>query len=184
MCGFLLDYQSSSTLNKENFVSLLSLSQKRGPDNHGYWCKEPIIQMGFNRLAIVELSQAGQQPMHSFDSRYTLVFNGEIYNHLSLRNQLDFQKFRGHSDTETITACLEEWGVERTIRALDGMFALGIYDHSTQALHLVRDFAGIKPLFYGRKCRTIVASSKYDQLRKHPDFANESIDPKVLKLYF
>jgi asparagine synthase (glutamine-hydrolysing) len=78
---------------------------------------------------------------------------------------------------------LEEWGVERTIRALDGMFALGIYDHSTQALHLVRDFAGIKPLFYGKKGIHIVADSQYDQLRKHPDFANEPIDPKVLKLY-
>ena len=183
MCGFLLDYQSSQNFGKGNFVELLSLSQKRGPDAQGYWNKESLIQMGFNRLAILDRSSAGEQPMHSFGGRYTLVFNGEIYNHLALRKQLDFTNFRGHSDTETITACLEEWGVEKTIRVLDGMFALGIYDHESKALHLVRDFAGIKPLFYGKKGKHIVAASQYNQIRKHPDFANEAIDAQVLKLY-
>jgi len=183
MCGFLLDYQLSQNFGKGNFVELLSLSQKRGPDAQGYWNKESLIQMGFNRLAILDRSSAGEQPMHSFGGRYTLVFNGEIYNHLALRKQLDFTNFRGHSDTETITACLEEWGVEKTIRVLDGMFALGIYDHESKALHLVRDFAGIKPLFYGKKGKHIVAASQYNQIRKHPDFANEAIDAQVLKLY-
>jgi len=184
MCGFLVEANFGSELLVESdFLSLLHLSKKRGPDAQGYWNQESVIQMGFNRLAILELSSAGEQPMHSFSGRYSLVFNGEIYNHLSLRRELEFINFRGHSDTETITACLEEWGVEKTIRLLDGMFALGIYDHKTKALHLVRDFAGIKPLFYGKKGKHIVAASQYDQIRKHPDFANEAIDEEVLKLY-
>ncbi|MDP2159798.1 MAG: asparagine synthase (glutamine-hydrolyzing) [Flavobacterium sp.] len=183
MCGFLLDYNPQQEHDKMSFINLLSLSQKRGPDAQGYWNQESVIQMGFNRLAILELSSAGEQPMHSFGGRYTLVFNGEIYNHLALRKQLKFTNFRGHSDTETITTCLEEWGIEQTIRVLDGMFALGIYDHENKTLHLVRDFAGIKPLFYGKKGKHIVAASQYDQIIKHPDFDNESIDAKVLKLY-
>ena len=183
MCGFLVDFNAPSVLLKQDFISLLSKSNHRGPNDQGYWNNESNIQMGFNRLSILELTEAGHQPMDSFNKRYTLVFNGEIYNHLELRKQLDFQKFRGSSDTETITACLEEWGINKTIRSLDGMFALVVYDHLTSELHLVRDFAGIKPLFYGKKGRQVVAASQYDQVHLHPSFVNEDVNPEVLKLY-
>lgn len=183
MCGFLIDFNPHALLLKQDFISLLSKSNNRGPDDQGYWSNEYNVQMGFNRLSILELTDAGHQPMESFNKRFTLVFNGEIYNHLEIRKRLDFKNFRGSSDTETITACLEEFGVAKTIRMLDGMFAIVIYDRLTSELHFVRDFAGIKPLFYGKKGRQIVAASQYNQVHLHPSFANESINQEVLKLY-
>jgi len=183
MCGFLVEYRQDGIMLKDDFIKILTLSQKRGPDFQGYWNYDGKIQMGFNRLAILDLSEAGQQPMHSFGNRYTIVFNGEIYNHLELRNKLEFNKFKGKSDTETITACLEEWGLYKTINELDGIFAIVIYDHEQKNLSLVRDFAGVKPLFYGQKGNKLVASSQYDQIINHPVFVNSKINPQVLKLY-
>jgi len=185
MCGFLTEYNVSSKniLDTESFLALLDLSYKRGPDHQGYTKIKSNLQIGFNRLSILDVTDAGQQPMHSPNKKYTIVFNGEIYNHLDLRKKLDFSRFRGHSDTETITVCLEAWGIEKTISALNGMFAMVIFNHKTEELTLVRDFAGIKPLFYGWDGNTLIAASQYDQLISHPAFANKSVDPQVLKLY-
>lgn len=183
MCGFLIEYTPKNLTAKEKFLDLLALSNKRGPDFQGYDSHNDIVQFGFNRLAILDLSEAGQQPMTSYNNRYLIVFNGEIYNHLSLRKQLSFNKFRGFSDTETITACIEEWGIKKTISKLDGMFAIVIYDKLTNEISLVRDFAGIKPLFYGCSNGFLIASSQYDQLISHQYFKNKSINQKVLKLY-
>jgi asparagine synthase (glutamine-hydrolysing) len=184
MCGFLAEISFQNQLiSKECFVEILNLSQKRGPDAQGYWCNNSSVQLGFNRLAIVELSHAGNQPMLSHNGKYAVVFNGEIYNHAILRSKLDFNSFRGNSDTETICACLEEWGVLKTIKALDGMFALTIYNQETKETHLVRDFAGIKPLFFGFDNKTLFVSSQYDQILKHSSFANTSINNQILKLY-
>jgi asparagine synthase (glutamine-hydrolysing) len=183
MCGFLIEYSPKNILPKAPFISLLGLSQKRGPDYQGYSTCDGFLQMGFNRLAIVDLSAAGQQPMMSHQGRYLIVFNGEIYNHKDLRRQLDFKAFRGSSDTETITACLEEWGILKTITNLDGMFALSIFDKLTKELTLTRDFAGIKPLFFGYSNQKLVACSQYDQLMAHPEFKNKPANPEVLNLY-
>lgn len=183
MCGFLIEYARNNLISKESFLGLLALSKKRGPDFQGYSSHKNIIQLGFNRLAIVDLSEAGQQPMTSHNDRYLIVFNGEIYNHQVLRKQLEFKSFRGKSDTETITACLEEWGIKKTISSLDGMFALSIFDKLTNEITLARDFAGIKPLFYGYSNGCLVACSQYDQLLSHPNFKNKTINPQVLKLY-
>ncbi|NHN26169.1 asparagine synthase (glutamine-hydrolyzing) [Flavobacterium jejuense] len=183
MCGFLIEYSPRPLLEKKDFLTLLEISKKRGPDYQGYWSNNSTVQFGFNRLAIVDLSEAGNQPMHSFNGRFTVVFNGEIYNHKELRNKLEYINFRGNSDTETITACLEEWGVLKTVKELDGMFALSIYDHLTKELTLVRDFAGIKPLFYGYSNGKLIAASQYDQIIQHKEFKNKSINPQVLKLY-
>ena len=179
MCGFLGTYNFESNAD---FLSLLSLSAHRGPDLQQTWTA-PGVQLGFNRLSIQDLSPAGAQPMESPQGRYVVVFNGEIYNHLQLREQLPAYAYRGHSDTETITHALEVWGVQKTITALDGMFALGIYDLQSKALWLARDFAGIKPLFYGKAGKSVVFASQYDQVRQHPLFKNAPIDPQVLKLY-
>ena len=121
--------------------------------------------------------------MVSPNNRYVVVFNGEIYNHQSLRKQLPDYCYRGHSDTETITHALEVWGIRKTVEALDGMFALGIYDQESKQLTLARDFAGIKPLFFGFKSGAVVFGSQYDQLLAHPLFRDATIDPSVLKLY-
>ena len=183
MCGFLIEFKSEKLSTKQEFIKLLSKSKLRGPDYQGYWSNNSSIQLGFNRLSILDLSEAGNQPMMSPSQKFAIVFNGEIYNHLELRKKLEFNKFRGQSDTETITACLDEWGVLKTIESLDGMFAISIYNQETKEIHLVRDFAGIKPLFYGWNGKTLVAASQYDQIKNHPDFFNYPIDESVLKLY-
>lgn len=185
MCGFLAEYNFSpfKGFEKDAFLATLALSKKRGPDDQGYVSINSQLQMGFNRLSILDTSSAGHQPMQSPQQKFTIVFNGEIYNHLDLRKKLEYTNFKGHSDTETIVVCLEAWGVEKTINALDGMFAITIFNHHTQELSLVRDFAGIKPLFYGWDGNMLVAASQYDQVINHPIFAKKSINPKVLKLY-
>ncbi|PWI31512.1 asparagine synthase (glutamine-hydrolyzing) [Flavobacteriaceae bacterium LYZ1037] len=185
MCGFLTEFNISSQkmLDKGAFLEVLNVSFKRGPDSQGYMSPDRYLQMGFNRLAIIDTTDAGQQPMQSPNRKFTIVFNGEIYNHLDLRKKLDFNRYRGHSDTETITVCLEAWGIEKTVKALNGMFAMAIYNHETQELSLVRDFAGIKPLFYGWDGKSLVTASQYDQIISHPSFANKSVNSQVLKLY-
>lgn len=185
MCGFLVEYTvgGKTVLSKPNFIDLLSKSRLRGPDSQGWFSNGINLQLGFNRLAILDLTEAGDQPMHSHNGRYAIVFNGEIYNHLQLRQRLDFSRFRGYSDSETITACLVEWGLFKTVTELNGMFSLVVYDKELDEIYLVRDFAGIKPLFYGWDGYTLVASSQYDQIFSHPIYNTKSIDPQVLKLY-
>jgi asparagine synthase (glutamine-hydrolysing) len=182
MCGFLFEFSQKKVSTSAEFKQVLKLSAHRGPDDTGYWDND-LVKAGFNRLSILDLSQAGHQPMVSPQGRYVLVFNGEIYNHLDLRKQLAFNQFKGHSDTETLTACFEAWGVRKTVGELDGMFAMAVYDQQTGTTTLVRDFAGIKPLFYGWNGTTLVAASQYDQVVKHPAFNYEPIDEQVLKLY-
>ena len=185
MCGFVTEYslEKDGLLPRAQFMELLAKSHERGPDTVGYLMEDGTLQFGFNRLAILDLSEAGQQPMKSFDGRYTMVFNGEIYNHLELRKQLDFKNFKGHSDSETITACLAEWGIHDTINRLNGMFAIVIYDALRKELSMARDFAGIKPLFYGWDGRVLVCASQYDQITGHPNYRNMPVQPEVLKLY-
>ena len=107
------------------------------------------LWMGFNRLAILDLSSAGSQPMRSHSRRYAIVFNGEIYNHLDLRDRLHFRDWRGHSDTETILACIEEWGFETTLERFDGMFALAVYDHLEDTLFVLATSQGLNRSFTG-----------------------------------
>lgn len=183
MCGLLFEFSSTATLPVDSFKKILKHSAQRGPDHTGYWTNHTTVQMGFNRLAILELTDAGHQPMVSPQGRYVVVFNGEIYNHLELRKQLTFNDFWGHSDTETICACLEEWGIEKTTDKLDGMFALVVFNQHTGTISMVRDFAGIKPLFYGWDGTTLVAASQFDQVVLHPAYGKQPVDQPVLKLY-
>lgn len=184
MCGFLAEFTTSNKLSeKANFRLILNESILRGPDSQGYWSNEKNVQLGFNRLAILDLSQAGEQPLHSHQNNFVIVFNGEIYNHLELRKKISFSAFRGTSDSETISACLEEWGTVKTIKSLNGMFALSIYDKSRDEIFMARDFAGIKPLFYGWDGKTLVAASQYNQITDHQVFKDKSVNPQVLKLF-
>ena len=126
----------------------------RGPDDSGYWVQRDIgLGLAHRRLSIVDLSPAGHQPMRSASGRYEIVFNGEIYNHLALRRQLEdggARAWRGHSDTETLLAAIDAWGLQSTLQRCVGMFALAIWDRERRVLTLARDRAGEKPLYYGR----------------------------------
>ncbi|WP_208504296.1 asparagine synthase (glutamine-hydrolyzing) [Roseivirga sp. E12] len=181
MCGFLGQFNCTK-LPQEQFASLLATSKNRGPDQTGFWSNE-YVQMGFNRLSILEPTSAGDQPMLSPSGRFVVLFNGEVYNHKRLREKLPQTNYKGNSDTETISVALENWGVKDTIISLDGMFAIVIFDRQSKTIFLARDFAGIKPLFFGQYANQIVFGSQYDQVQQHPLFKNAPIDPQVLKLF-
>ncbi len=153
----------------------------RGPDACGVWADGAAgIALGHARLSILDLSPAGAQPMASASGRLVLVFNGEIYNHLELRRELDAAgaapAWRGHSDTETLLAGFEHWGVERTLQRADGMFAIGLWNRAERSLMLARDRIGEKPLYWGHAGRALVFASELKALRALPGFAPE-IEP-------
>ena len=160
----------------------------RGPDDVGIWAQGPIA-FGHRRLSIVDLSPAGHQPMHSVCGRYVLVFNGEIYNHNLLRQDIEAESYfdeiirqwRGHSDTEVILAALGLWGLSKTLTRLVGMFAIALWDRKDRTLFLARDRLGEKPIYYGRIGDTFMFGSELKSLRAHPDFCAE-VDRGALSL--
>ena len=158
----------------------------RGPDSCGVWVDESVgIALGHRRLAILDLSPTGDQPMLSEDGRYVITFNGEIYNHRTLREELRLLgcRFRGTSDTEVMLAAFGEWGVAPSLGKFVGMFAFGLWDRSERALYLVRDRMGEKPLYYGWAGSAFLFGSELKALRAHPKWRGE-IDRDVLSLYF
>jgi asparagine synthase (glutamine-hydrolysing) len=156
----------------------------RGPDDDGVWVDAAAgIGLGFRRLAIIDLSDAGRQPMRSRTGRYTMIFNGEVYNLGELRHALGpAVVLRGHSDTEVLLAAMDEWGVERALRKTNGMFALAVVDGRTREMHLARDRLGEKPLYYGWAGGSLVFGSELKALRAHPDLPG-TIDRGALALY-
>lgn len=161
----------------------------RGPDDVGIWRDEEAdLVFGHRRLAVVDLSPQGHQPMVSSDRRWVLTFNGEIYNHFSIRERLDLEGrtppggWRGHSDTESLVEAVAAWGVEAALRDCVGMFAFGLWDRNERRLILARDRFGEKPLYYGRIGRDFVFASEITAFRHHPDFGSE-IDRDALATY-
>lgn len=159
----------------------------RGPDDAQFWSEsDGSIWLGHNRLAILDLSNAGQQPMHSSCGRYVIVFNGEVYNHLVIRAQLESDglapAWRGHSDTESLIEAVSAWGLERTLTALAGMFAFALWDSAEKTLTLVRDRLGEKPLYFGWAGSGFAFASELKALRAIPGFKSE-IDKGSLALY-
>ncbi len=159
----------------------------RGPDDRGVWSDgEQRIGLAHRRLAIVDLSAAGHQPMVSASGRFVIAFNGEIYNHLALRKTLGPDvRWRGHSDTETLLAGIEAWGLEATLKDAIGMFALALWDRHTRTMTLARDRVGEKPLYYGWQGsgnqRVFLFGSELKALTLHPLFS-ASIDRSALCL--
>lgn len=157
----------------------------RGPDDSGVWVDaEAGIALAFRRLAILDLSPAGHQPMASASGRYVIVFNGEIYNHLHLREELegdDCVAWRGHSDTETLLAAFEAWGVETTLKKAVGMFAIALWDRAERTLYLARDRMGEKPLYYGWQRDTFLFGSELKAFQAHRSFRAE-VDRNAITL--
>jgi len=155
----------------------------RGPDDLGLWSDSSAgIALGHTRLAILELSQAGHQPMSSACGRFHMVYNGEIYNHGELRERLRLSGWRGRSDSETLLAACSAWGLERTLKECVGMFALALFDSIERKLYLARDRFGEKPLYYGYAGGAFVFASELDALRALPGF-DATIDRTALSLF-
>lgn len=159
----------------------------RGPDDAGVWVDETpaaAVGLGFRRLSIIDLSPLGHQPMSSATARYTMVFNGEVYNFEALRRELrqTGATFRGHSDSEVILAAFERWGVEASIPRFVGMFAIAVWDRERRMLHLGRDRLGKKPLFVYWKPGLLTFGSELKALRAGPDF-DRAIDAEALAEY-
>ncbi|MFA6031727.1 MAG: asparagine synthase (glutamine-hydrolyzing) [Myxococcota bacterium] len=159
----------------------------RGPDDDGVWSDpQSGICLGHRRLAIVDLSAAGHQPMLSNCRRYVLVYNGEIYNHIAVR--LEIEKISGpvewvgRSDTETLLAGIVLWGLSATLQKCTGMFALALWDRRERVLHLARDRMGEKPIYYGWVGRRFAFGSELKALRALPDFDNP-VDRDALALF-
>lgn len=136
----------------------------RGPDDAGIWQEGPVA-FAHRRLAVVDLSSAGAQPMHSASGRYVIAYNGEIYNTPDLKAQLPALAWRGHSDTEVLLAGIEHLGLERTLAVCDGMFAFALFDRHERTLWLVRDRFGEKPLWFGWVGKTFVFASELSAIR-------------------
>ncbi len=157
----------------------------RGPDDAGIWTDEiGGIALAFRRLSIVDLSVLGHQPMQSAGGRFTLIFNGEIYNHRGLRNELESRghRFRGHSDTEVALAAFEEWGIEASVKNFVGMFAIAVWDSHKHQLSLVRDRMGIKPLFVYQNRGLVSFGSELKALVAGPEF-DRSLDGAAVRSY-
>ncbi|GAB4392192.1 MAG: asparagine synthase (glutamine-hydrolyzing) [Gammaproteobacteria bacterium] len=188
MCG-IAGYLYPQTLRSEDGATLERMTRSlahRGPDHGSTWIsKEHGIGLGHRRLAIVDLSPQGQQPMHSHCDRYAIVFNGEIYNHIQLRQELSRQgaQFNGHSDTEVMLEAIAQWGLTSALSRFVGMFAFSLWDKKEQQLYLARDRLGIKPLYYGWLGQTFVFASELKAIKAHPQF-DASINHDALLHYF
>lgn len=159
----------------------------RGPDDKGVWVDARCgIALGHRRLSIIDLSSHGAQPMVSHSGRYLLAYNGEIYNHMELRAELDGAgpgvPWRGHSDTETALAAIDRWGLHAALPRFNGMFALALWDREERRLHLARDRFGKKPLYYALEAGHFLFGSELKALTPHPAFSRE-IDRGALRAY-
>ncbi|MGZ8217018.1 asparagine synthase (glutamine-hydrolyzing) [Methylomagnum sp.] len=209
MCGFagFLDRSENTPADAlSNIVGRMNETlHHRGPDDGGVWT-DPMacVALGHRRLSILDLSAAGHQPMLSRSGRYVVAFNGEIYNHLNLRAELEaggtapehplfdrphplpggegIKGWRGHSDTETLLAAVEAWGVGDALKKFVGMFAFALWDRHDRVLYLARDRMGEKPLYYGWQGNTLLFGSELKAFKAHPAFQGE-IDREALTLY-
>ncbi|MEY3759271.1 MAG: hypothetical protein RIR39_762 [Pseudomonadota bacterium] len=188
MCGFTGFLTTSNAVSITEWPTLLiemaNAIRHRGPDDKGVWCDvDAGVGLSHRRLSILDLSPAGHQPMLSTSGRFVIAFNGEIYNHLEIRAKLkSTTAWRGHSDTETLLAGFDTWGIENTIKKAIGMFAMAIWDKKDRSLTLIRDRLGEKPLYYGWQGNTFLFGSELKALKVHPEFQAE-IDRNAIGLF-
>lgn len=157
----------------------------RGPDGSGRWIdQEAGVALGHRRLAVLDLSEAGAQPMSSPSGRYVITYNGEIYNFAEIRTRLEQSGpavvWRGHSDTEILVAAIERWGFQETLPLLEGMFAIGVWDRQTRRLLLARDRFGEKPLYYGVRDKTFYFCSELRAIQSQMKLGDSDVDVESL----
>ncbi|MGB4107682.1 MAG: asparagine synthase (glutamine-hydrolyzing) [Alphaproteobacteria bacterium] len=189
MCGFTGFLNLANEARRSDMQArgraMADTLRHRGPDDGQVWIDDNVpLVFAFRRLSIIDLSPEGRQPMRSASGRYTIVFNGEIYNFLNLRKELERSgvQFRGRSDTETILAAVEAWGLNQTLQKINGMFAFVIWDAKERKLHFARDRLGKKPLYVGWAEGALVFASELKALRAHPGF-KAAINPEALSLF-
>jgi asparagine synthase (glutamine-hydrolysing) len=191
MCGFAGFLDASAPIAERELraraAAMAGRLLHRGPDAAGEWVDPAAgIALGHRRLAILDLSPNGHQPMQSHCGRYVIAFNGEIYNHRDLRASLEVapwsRRWRGHSDTEVLLEAIACWGLKAALQCAVGMFALALWDRDDKALHLARDRIGEKPLYYGWMRGTLLFGSELKALQAHPAWRGE-IDRDALALY-
>lgn len=185
MCGIAGELSFSETPSFADWSHISQLMRRRGPDGQGAWTsKDGRCSFVFRRLAIIDLSAAGEQPMVSKCGRYALVFNGEVYNFRALRVELEQSgvRFKSTGDSEVVLQALIAWGADALSR-FNGIFVLAFYDSNTRRLLLARDHAGIKPLYVLRSPRGIMFASQYDQLLAHPWADALGVSQDALGLY-
>jgi len=190
MCGFsgFLSTEANNMGFYDRTLNLMGESiSHRGPDEGNIWFDlENNIGLSHRRLSIIDLTSAGSQPMRSSCGRYVMAYNGEIYNHLSIRNEINLESpgkdWKGHSDTETLLEGFRHLGIEQTIKKAKGMFAFALWDKKTLNLILGRDKLGEKPLYYGWNGDSFLFGSELKALKKHPSFIQE-INRKSLSLF-
>ena len=183
MCGFTGFLDAGRKLSHDDSTAtVLRMADTllhRGPNDRGCWVDAAAgVALGFRRLSILDLSPEGHQPMVSASGRYVLVFNGEIYNHADVKQELEADlgrplALRGHSDTEIALAAIERWGLPGAVTRFVGMFAMALWDSRGRRLQLVRDRMGEKPLYYGWCGDTFLFGSELKALRQHPAFRGE-----------
>ena len=188
MCG-IYGFSRLDENDKTAHGILRSMSDQlchRGPDAQGVFLDDAIA-LGHRRLSVLDLTDNASQPMASRGGSFLLSFNGEIYNHRHLREEIDIVEggvsWQSSGDTETLLAAFETFGVERTLNRVEGMFALALYNQKTKCLFLARDRLGEKPLYFGKQGNTVLFASEPQVFYEHPDFLGE-IDERSLALYF
>jgi asparagine synthase (glutamine-hydrolysing) len=190
MCGIagLFDARGIESANAADTVGRMADTLiHRGPDDSGIWVDAKAgVALAHRRLAILDLSPTGSQPMTSACNRYVMVFNGEIYNHLELRRELGaacgHTSWRGRSDTETLLAAIARWGIDTALKKSVGMFALAVWDRRERVLSLARDRLGEKPLYYGSFAGSWAFASELRAFRAHAEFFGE-VDREALTLF-
>ena len=189
MCGITGFFDPSSTLAAPDYAHIITAMMDtivhRGPDDSGFWKDDAKgIVLGFRRLAIVDLTPTGHQPMISADGRFVIVFNGEIYNFEDIRQELmQFgHTFRGTSDTEVMLQAVCQWGIETALPRFNGMFAFALWDRQECKLVLARDRMGIKPLYYGWMNHVFMFGSELKTIQSNPAFRGV-INRDALSLY-
>ena len=187
MCGIagLIHFKNNSTDDLHYLQWCIKTMHHRGPDSNGIWTNNENYSTAFVRLAIRDLTEHGNQPMHSACGRYVITFNGELYNTNDFTPDLikDGIKFRSSSDTEVLLYSLIKWG-ENILTKINGIFAFAFFDKQEKTLLLARDRVGIKPLYYGLNANGLVYSSQYNHVINHPYFKNNSFLNSAVNSYF
>jgi asparagine synthase (glutamine-hydrolysing) len=187
MCGIVGILLPPGGANPRRLAAIENMAEAlhhRGPDSSGFWTdRDAGISFGHRRLAIVDLSEAGRQPMFSASGRLVVTYNGEIYNFAEVREELEGlgHRFRGHSDSEVMLEAFEKFGIEASLTRLAGMFALGLWDRESRVLHLIRDRMGKKPLYVALVEGALLFASELKAFRTFPGF-QPTVDQKTLAM--